>query len=103
NPIWLSFIRTRPRTATRAVSSSSSNGITDAMATVPAAARVLHDDIDADIAALAPWFHNLHLPDGRQTAPDHSLGDFPAFKWREIEPHIPQDLSGWRVLDIGCN
>jgi len=74
------------------------------MATVPAATRVLHDDnIDAEIAALAPWFHNLHLPDGRQTAPGHSLGDFPAFKWREIEPHIPADLSGWRVLDIGCN
>ena len=31
---------------------------------------------------LAPWFHNLHLPDGSQTAPTHPLGDFPAFKWR---------------------
>ncbi len=35
---------------------------------------------DPELAALAPWFHNLHLPDGRQTAPDHPLGDFPAFK-----------------------
>ena len=34
----------------------------------------------AEIAELGPWFHNLHLPDGRQTAPDHPLGDFPAFK-----------------------
>jgi tRNA (mo5U34)-methyltransferase len=56
-----------------------------------------------EIAALAPWFHNLHLPDGRQTAPDHYFGDFPAFKWREIADHIPPDLSGWRALDIGCN
>ena len=23
------------------------------------------------IAELGPWFHNLHLPDGVQTAPDH--------------------------------
>jgi tRNA (mo5U34)-methyltransferase len=58
---------------------------------------------DAEIAALGPWFHNLHLPDGRQTAPDHALGDFPAFKWRQLAPALPADLSGWRALDIGCN
>src|SRR5688572_10711133 len=51
----------------------------------------------------APWFHNLHLPDGTQTAPDHPLGDFPAFKWREIGAHVPEDLQGWTALDIGCN
>lgn len=56
-----------------------------------------------EIAALGPWFHNLHLPDGAQTAPTHPLGDFPAFKWSEIAPHIPDDLTGWRALDIGCN
>ena len=55
------------------------------------------------IAALAPWFHNLHLPDGVQTAPEHPLGDFPMVKWRQIEPYIASDLTGWRVLDIGCN
>jgi tRNA (mo5U34)-methyltransferase len=58
---------------------------------------------DPEIAALAPWFHNLHLPDGRQTAPNHPLGDFPAFKWKQIERVIPSDLTGWRALDIGCN
>jgi tRNA (mo5U34)-methyltransferase len=56
-----------------------------------------------EIAALAPWFHNLHLPDGSQTAPDHPLGDFPFFKWQEIAPHIPERLDGWTALDIGCN
>src|SRR5688500_9756004 len=55
------------------------------------------------IARLAPWFHNLHLPDGSETAPDHPLGDFPMRKWREIERHIPTDLVGWRALDVGCN
>lgn len=56
-----------------------------------------------EIAALGPWFHNLHLPGGEETAPDHPLGDFPAFKWRELAPHLPDDLSGWSALDIGCN
>ncbi len=58
---------------------------------------------DPEIAALAPWFHNLHLPDGRQTAPDHPLGDFPAYKWSQIAPHLPRNLDGWTALDIGCN
>jgi tRNA (mo5U34)-methyltransferase len=60
-------------------------------------------DLAREIAELSPWFHNLHLPDGTETAPDHFLGDFPTFKWREIAPHLPADLAGWSVLDIGCN
>lgn len=59
-------------------------------------------DVD-EIQALAPWFHNLHLPDGRQTCPGHGFGDFPAFKWRQIAGVLPADLTGWRCLDIGCN
>ncbi|MPZ71859.1 MAG: TIGR04290 family methyltransferase [Nitriliruptorales bacterium] len=61
------------------------------------------DEIGRQIRMLAPWFHNLHLPTGHQTAPDHPLADYPSYKWRQLEPHIPQDLQGWRVLDIGCN
>lgn len=58
----------------------------------------------AEIEALGPWFHNLHLPDGAQTVPDHFLGgDFPTFKWKLIAPHLPERLDGWRVLDVGCN
>src|SRR4051812_49257848 len=56
-----------------------------------------------EIESLGPWFHNLHLPDGAQTAPAHPLGDFPAFKWKEIEPRLPADLTGATALDIGCN
>jgi tRNA (mo5U34)-methyltransferase len=56
-----------------------------------------------DIEALGPWFHNIHLPDGRQTAPGHGYGDFPAFKWNKVQHSIPQDLRGWTVLDVGCN
>jgi len=56
-----------------------------------------------EIERLGPWFHNLHLPGGVQTAPDHYFGDFPAFKWRQIANALPDDLRGRRVLDIGCN
>jgi len=57
----------------------------------------------AEIDRLGPWFHNLHLPGGLQTAPDHPLGDFPSTKWQVLSPHIPDDLTGQTALDIGCN
>ncbi|WP_051938913.1 methyltransferase domain-containing protein [Luteibacter sp. 9135] len=61
-------------------------------------------DVSGDVVhSLGPWFHNLHLPDGRQTAPDHPLGDYPAYKWAALGPQLPLDLQGKTVLDIGCN
>jgi tRNA (mo5U34)-methyltransferase len=61
-------------------------------------------ELRRQIDALGPWFHNLHLPGGVETAPDHFLGgDFPRFKWLQIADWLPADLSGWRVLDVGCN
>jgi tRNA (mo5U34)-methyltransferase len=61
------------------------------------------DSLQEAIDRLGPWFQNLHLPGGLQTAPNHPLGDFPLFKWKAIQPHLPASLAGWRVLDIGCN
>ena len=61
------------------------------------------DDKKEQIASLDPWFHNLHLPDGRQTAPQHFLGDFPRYKWQRLASHLPARLDGWTALDIGCN
>jgi tRNA (mo5U34)-methyltransferase len=54
------------------------------------------------IAALGPWFHNLHL-NGQQTAPRHFLGDYPAVFFERFAQVLPADLRGWRVLDVGCN
>ena len=59
--------------------------------------------LQTEIDALGGWFHNLHLPDGAQTAPGSPLGDFPRFKWLELAPHLPADLAGWTALDVGCN
>ncbi len=61
------------------------------------------DELGREIATLAPWFHNLHLPGGYETAPDHPLGDYPSFKWVQLAPALPEDLSGWTALDVGCN
>src|SRR5690606_2384639 len=52
------------------------------------------DAIRSEIEALGPWFHNLHLPGGVQTAPGHQYGDFPRFKWEQLAHAIPKDLSG---------
>jgi len=59
--------------------------------------------LEADVAELGPWFQNLHLPDGTQTAPGHFLGDYPSFKWRNLSRALPAELSGWTELDVGCN
>lgn len=59
--------------------------------------------VQEQIEQLGPWFHNIHLPDGSQTAPDHFLGDFPGYLWEKIDMVIPPDLSGLSVLDVGCN
>jgi tRNA (mo5U34)-methyltransferase len=67
--------------------------------------KTRHNDhaLESEIKKLGPWFHNLHLPQGVQTAPDHILGDYPSFKWNVVKKHLPENLSGWNVLDVGCN
>lgn len=65
-------------------------------------ARLSSAEIAARVDALGPWFHNLDLS-GVKTAPNHFLGDYPRVKWQRFADAIPADLSGWSVLDIGCN
>jgi tRNA (mo5U34)-methyltransferase len=59
-------------------------------------------DLEERIEALGPWFHNINLG-GIWTAPDHFLGDYPGAKFRRFAAHLPADLVGKSVLDIGCN
>ena len=58
--------------------------------------------IEERVKQLGKWCHNLDLR-GVQTAPDHFLGDYPRFKFKNFAHAIPQDLRGKSVLDIGCN
>ncbi|MEW6158161.1 MAG: TIGR04290 family methyltransferase, partial [Verrucomicrobiota bacterium] len=71
-------------------------------ATLSRPEALTHERIRQRITELGEWFHNLDLR-GVPTAPHHFLGDYPAFKWRQFAHAIPTDLSGWTVLDIGCN
>src|SRR6185503_12707866 len=40
----------------------------------PELRAVTFGDLKSEIRQLEPWFHNLHLPGGVQTCPDHVLG-----------------------------
>jgi tRNA (mo5U34)-methyltransferase len=59
-------------------------------------------ELRARIEALGPWFHNINLG-GVWTAPEHFLGDYPNVKFQRFAAHLPADLTGKSVLDIGCN
>ena len=61
------------------------------------------DALRDEVERLGPWFHNIDLGHGIQTAPDHFLGDYPRFKFARFADAIPADLTGKSVLDIGCN
>ena len=61
------------------------------------------ETLRAEVARLAPWFHNIDLGHGVHTAPDHFLGDYPRFKFARFADALPADLTGKTVLDIGCN
>jgi len=66
------------------------------------------DDISRRIEELAPWYQNIELADGLSTKnlggdrDIFSAHDIPAPLWRLIGRDLP-DITGWRVLDIGCN
>jgi tRNA (mo5U34)-methyltransferase len=57
------------------------------------------------VERLRPWFHAIELPHGvwtkRESAgtepPDH-----PAGTWEVVRRHLPADLAGKSVLDVGC-
>jgi SAM-dependent methyltransferase len=67
-----------------------------------------HEDIRRRIQDLAPWYQNIELAEGIWTKDLEgdrdifSTADIPGPLWRLILRDLP-DLTGKRVLDIGCN
>lgn len=72
------------------------------MTTIVESEALSPEVLEQRVRELGPWFHNLDLM-GVKTAPEHFLGDYPNFKFRNFAHVIPQDLTGKTVLDIGCN
>lgn len=59
------------------------------------------------IKALGPWFHQIDLGNGirtRDIAPKSGSQplDHPLWRWDEIKDYLPSDMTGLRILDIGC-
>jgi tRNA (mo5U34)-methyltransferase len=58
------------------------------------------------VKRLGPWFHRIDLGDGVITKTESLSGepaDHPLGPWRIIRECLPPDLTGLRVLDVGCN
>src|SRR4051794_31532387 len=72
------------------------------------AAMLTEAELRSRIEELGPWYQNIELTDGVSTKDlggDRDIfahDDIPAPLWRLIAKDLP-DLTGWRVLDIGCN
>lgn len=52
------------------------------------------------------WYQDIDLGHGITTKTRSIFGeeiDHPLSRWQEVEPAVPQNLTGKSVLDIGCN
>lgn len=57
-------------------------------------------ELASQIRQLGPWYHNLTISDIETNPGDP---DYPVRRWRHFKPFVPDDLSGQKVLDIGCD
>jgi len=58
------------------------------------------EEMDTVMRKMGPWYHNLNFS-GINTNPTDT--EYPARRWRIVEPYIPKNLQGKSILDIGCN
>ena len=61
----------------------------------------------AELREVGPWYHQVDLGNGLRTrdvfpAEGPQPVDHPLTRWEAVRDHIPADLSGMRVLDVGC-
>lgn len=65
------------------------------------------NELISKVKELGPWFHQIEVAEGVRTrdiapSPGRQPRDHPIDRWLVLEKIIPQDLSGLRILDIGC-
>jgi len=58
------------------------------------------------IKNIGPWFHNVEVKNGvftREISPMEGPQPIshPIARWEALKPHIPNNMSGLNILDIG--
>ena len=59
--------------------------------------------VEHRVRELGWWYHHFELPSGVWTGDGQPPAYDPAERWALIAPHVPDDLSGKSVLDVGGN
>jgi len=62
-----------------------------------------HKELLKELPSLKTWHHIIDLGEGISTAKKQHSGYNPEDRWKLIEKHLPEDLTGKSVLDLGCN
>lgn len=63
-------------------------------------------EIIETVKRLEPWFHSIDLGAGIRTKTASVAGepaDHPRTTWARIREHLPEDLAGKDLIDVGCN
>ncbi|HEY0077736.1 MAG TPA: DUF1698 domain-containing protein [Pyrinomonadaceae bacterium] len=64
------------------------------------------EEILAGVERLKPWFHCIELGHGIRTKHEtygSEPADHPQSTWQTVRRHLPEDLRGKSLLDVGCN
>ncbi len=64
--------------------------------------KLSRSELEAKIRSLGFWYQNFQLQ-GVWTNPTDPRAYNPEARWSLIESHIPKNLAGGSVLDLGCN
>jgi tRNA (mo5U34)-methyltransferase len=61
------------------------------------------EEVQHRVEELGWWYHHFELPSGVWTGTGEPPSYDPILRWNLIEPHLPDDLEGKSVLDVGGN
>jgi tRNA (mo5U34)-methyltransferase len=61
------------------------------------------EDVQRRVEELGWWYHHFELPSGVWTGAGEPPAYDPIERWKLIAPHLPDDLQGKSVLDVGGN
>ena len=59
--------------------------------------------VEREVEALGWWYHHFELPSGVWTGDGEAPAYDPIERWELFESHLPADLAGKSVLDVGGN